>query len=367
MVEANSPRPRASILEISPYVPGGHSAEGHAEPIVLSANETPLGPAPAARDAFRQSAGRLERYPDGSANELRDAIAGTFGIAADRIVCGAGSDELLNLLAHSYLDTGDEAIHTEHGFLVYKIATLSAGGKPVVAPERNLTADVDEILAHQTDRTKIVFLANPNNPTGTYLPFSEVRRLRAGLRGDVLLVLDAAYCEYVTRNDYESGLELVATTENTVMTRTFSKIHGLASLRIGWAYCPKGVADVLNRVRGPFNVSAPAIAAAAAAIRDRAHVEAAVAHNDEWLAWTTKELARIGLKTTDSVGNFVLIHFPEDGVHSAKAADRFLMKRGIILRSTAGYGLGNALRMTIGTSDENKAVIAALEDFLRQS
>jgi histidinol-phosphate aminotransferase len=298
MVEANSPRPRASILEISPYVPGGHSAEGHAEPIVLSANETPLGPAPAARDAFRQSAGRLERYPDGSAYELRDAIAGTFGIAADRIVCGAGSDELLNLLAHSYLDTGDEAIHTEHGFLVYKIATLSAGGKPVVAPERNLTADVDEILAHQTDRTKIVFLANPNNPTGTYLPFSEVRRLRAGLRGDVLLVLDAAYCEYVTRNDYESGLELVATTENTVMT---------------------------------------------------------------------KELARIGLKTTDSVGNFVLIHFPEDGVHSAKAADRFLMKRGIILRSTAGYGLGNALRMTIGTSDENKAVIAALEDFLRQS
>jgi histidinol-phosphate aminotransferase len=367
MVEANSPRPRASILEISPYVPGGHAIEGHAEPIVLSANETPLGPSQAARDAYRQAAGRLERYPDGSAHVLRDAIAGVYGIAADRIICGAGSDELLNLLAQSYLNTGDEAIHTEHGFLVYKIATLSAGGKPVVAPERNLTADVDQILACQTERTKIVFLANPNNPTGTYLPFSEVRRLRAGLRGDVLLVLDAAYCEYVNRNDYESGLEMVATTENTVMTRTFSKIHGLAALRIGWAYCPKGVADVLNRVRGPFNVSAPAISAAAAAIRDRRHIEAAVAHNDEWLQWTMTELARLGLGATDSVGNFVLIHFPSEGAHTAQAADQFLMKRGIILRSTAGYGLGDSLRMTIGAGDENKAVISALEDFLGQS
>jgi histidinol-phosphate aminotransferase len=367
MVDANSPRPRESILDIKAYVPGGHTVEGHAEPIVLSANETPLGPSPAARDAFRQAAGSLERYPDSAAHALREAIAEVYGIAADRIVAGAGSDELLNLIAQSYLNPGDEAIHTAHGFLVYKIATLAAGGKPVVAPERDLTADVDEILARQTDRTKIVFLANPNNPTGTYIPFSEVRRLRAGLRGDVLLVLDAAYGEYVRRNDYEAGLELVATTENTVMTRTFSKIHGLAALRIGWAYCPKGIADVLNRVRGPFNVSAPAIAAASAAIRDRGHVERSVAHNDEWLAWTVKELARIGLEATPSVGNFVLIHFPDDAAHSAQAADKFLMSRGIILRSTAGYGLGNALRMTIGAAEENKAVIAALEDFLGQN
>ena len=367
MVDANSPRPRESILDINPYVPGGHSVEGHAKPIVLSANETPLGPSLAAREAFRQAADSLERYPDGAAHQLREAIAGVYGIAADRIVCGAGSDELLNLLSQSYLNPGDEAIHTEHGFLVYKIATLAAGGKPVVAPERGLTADVDEILTRQTDRTKIVFLANPNNPTGTYIPFSEVRRLRAGLRDDVLLVLDAAYSEYVRRNDYESGLELVATTVNTVMTRTFSKIHELAALRIGWAYCPRNIADVLNRVRGPFNVSAPAIAAAAAAIQDRAHVEQAVVHNGEWLAWTMKELQRLGLEATPSVGNFVLIHLPENGMHEATAADQFLKGRGIILRSTAGYGLGNSLRMTIGTGPENKAVIAALEDFLGQN
>ena len=367
MADARIPQPRNGILDISAYVPGGHAVEGHANPIVLSANETPLGPSQAARDAFRRSAETLERYPDGSAHDLREAIAEVYGIAADRIVCGAGSDELLNLLAQSYLSGGDEAIYTEHGFLVYKIATMAAGGKPVVAPEKDLAADVGAILAKQTDRTKIVFLANPNNPTGTYLPFSEVRRLRAGLRSDVLLVLDAAYGEYVRRNDYESGLELVATTENTVMTRTFSKIHGLAALRIGWAYCPRGVAEVLNRVRGPFNVSAPAIAAAAAAIRDRGHVDAAKAHNDEWLAWTTGELKRLGLGVTDSVGNFVLIHFPDDQTHSAKAADRFLNSRGIILRSTASYGLGNALRMTIGTGADNKTVIAALEDFLRQT
>ena len=212
----------------------------------------------------------MSRYPDGSARPLREAIAKLYGLDPARIVCGAGSDELLNLLATAYLGPGDEAIYSRHGFLVYRIVILASGATPVVAPEKNLTADVDEILARVTPATRMVFLANPNNPTGTYLTFDEVKRLRAGLPDDVLLVLDAAYAEYVRANDYEAGIELVATTHNTVMTRTFSKIYGLASLRIGWAYCPDAVADALNRIRGPFNVSGPAIAAGVAALEDRA-------------------------------------------------------------------------------------------------
>jgi histidinol-phosphate aminotransferase len=270
----------------------------------------------------------------------------------------------LNLLAHAYLGPGDEGIFTEHGFLVYRIAILACSASPVAAPERNLTADVDEILERVSTRTKLVFLANPNNPTGTYLPFQEVRRLRDRLASHVLLVLDAAYSEYVRRNDYEAGLELVATTDNTVMTRTFSKVHGLAGLRLGWAYCPEAVAAVLNRIRGPFNVSGPAIAAGAAAIEDRAHVEAGVAHNERWLAWVTAEIEKLALKVTPSVGNFVLIHFPERAGRGAEAADAFLKQRGIILRRVGAYGLPNALRMTIGTEADNRAVISALAAFM---
>ena len=358
------PQPRETIREINAYVPGGHALDGHAKPIVLSANETPIGASPAAVEAFQAAAARLNRYPDGAALELRNAIASASGLHAERIVCGAGSDELLSLIAQTFLSPGDEAIYTEHGFLVYKIATLAAGGRPVVAPEVDLTASVDNILAAVTSRTKIVFLANPNNPTGTYLPFDEVRRLHAGLAEDVLLVLDAAYGEYVRRNDYESGIELVATTANTVMTRTFSKIHGLAALRLGWVYCPPDIADLLNRVRGPFNVSAPAIAAGAAAIKDQAHIDKAIAHNDHWLGWTANALRQLGLRVTDSVGNFLLIQFPDSPEHSAKAAEAFLVSRGIILRGMDGYGLANSLRMTIGTEDENKAVVHALETFL---
>lgn len=358
-----SPKPRTGVLDILAYVPGESHVPGGLKPIKLSSNETPLGPSPRAVEAFAATAGSLERYPDGGATALRTAIARAYGLAADRIVCGAGSDELLNLIAHSYLESGDEAIYTEHGFLVYRSAILSAGATPVVAPERSLHADVDAILDRVTSRTKMVFLANPNNPTGTYLTIGEVRRLRSSLPSHVLLVLDAAYCEYVRRNDYEAGLELVATGDNTVMTRTFSKLHGLAALRLGWAYCPAAVADVLNRVRGPFNVSAPAIAAGVAAIEDRQHQEKTIAHNDRWLPWVADELAKLGLESTPSVANFLLVHF-KPGAHSAEAADAFLKSRGIIMRRVGGYGLPNALRMTIGTEEENRMVVAALADFL---
>jgi histidinol-phosphate aminotransferase len=359
-----APAPKPGILDIEPYVPGESTIPGAMRAIKLCSNENPLGAGPKAIEAYKAAADGLERYPDGAAVALRQGIAKAYGLNPERIVCGAGSDELLNLLARGYLGPGDEAIFTEHGFLVYRIATLAAGATPVVAPEKELRTDVDAILGRVTPRTTVVFIANPNNPTGTYIPFDEVRRLHRGLPDTVLLVLDAAYAEYVRRNDYEAGLELVATTTNTVMTRTFSKIHGLAALRLGWVYCPPAIADVLNRIRGPFNVSGPAIAAGAAAIEDRAHIEASTTHNERWLAWLDTQLEKIGLEVTPSAANFVLVHFPKQPGRDAEAADRFLKSRAIILRRMDAYGLPGALRMTVGTEAENRAAVAALSEFM---
>jgi histidinol-phosphate aminotransferase len=363
MASLQRPQPRPGVLEIEAYVPGKSSAPGVGRVFKLSSNETPLGPSPKAIDAYRAVAQHLEDYPDGASTALRTAIGRAFGLDPDRIICGAGSDELLNLLAHAYLAPGDEAIHTLHGFLVYRIATLASGGRPIVVPETSYTADVDAILAAVTERTKLVFLANPNNPTGTYLPFDEVRRLHRSLPPGVLLVLDAAYAEYVRRNDYEAGIELVATSDNVVMCRTFSKIYGLAALRLGWLYGPAPVVDALNRIRGPFNVNAAAMAAGVAAIEDTAHVETARAHNDRWLAWLTAEIGKLGLEVTPSAANFVLIHFPDRKGREAQDADRFLTARGLILRGVAAYKLTGALRMTVGSEEANRLVVAALAEF----
>jgi histidinol-phosphate aminotransferase len=358
------PQPRPGLLDIDPYVPGKSAAEGVARLFKLSSNETPLGPSPKAKAAYLKVAEHLQDYPDGAATPLREAIGRAFGLDPARIVCGAGSDDLLNLIADAYLRDGDEAIHTTHGFLVYPIATLGSGAKPVVAPEKAYTADVDAMLGKVSERTKVVFLANPNNPTGTYLPFNEVKRLHDSLPLHVLLVLDAAYAEYVRRNDYESGIELVATSENVVMCRTFSKIHGLAALRLGWLYGPAHVVEAINRIRGPFNVNAAAMAAGVAAIGDTAHVEAARAHNDVWLAWLTEQIQKLGLEVTPSVANFVLIHFPATKGHTAEEADAFLTRRGLILRSLVAYHLPNCLRMTVGSEEANRLVVAALAEFL---
>jgi histidinol-phosphate aminotransferase len=364
MMSMLRPQPRPGVLAIDPYVPGKSAAPGVARVFKLSSNETPLGPSPNAIAAYRTVADHLQDYPDGAATRLREAIGSVFGLDPDRIVCGAGSDDLLNLLAHAYLREGDEAIHTTHGFLVYPIATLSCGAKPVVAAEKNYTADVDAILAAVTERTKIVYLANPNNPTGTHVPFDEVRRLHRALPADVLLVLDAAYAEYVRRNDYEAGIELVATSDNVVMCRTFSKIYGLAALRLGWMYAPAHVVDAVNRIRGPFNVNAAAMAAGIAAIRDTAHVETSRAHNEKWLAWVSAEIRKLGLVVTPSVANFVLIHFPETKGQTAADADAFLTRRGLILRRVSAYHLPNALRMTIGSEEANRLVVDALAEFI---
>ncbi len=363
-ITANRPVPRAGVLSIEPYVPGKSSASGGGKVYKLSSNETPLGASPAAIEAYRKAADKLELYPDGAATALRQAIASKFGLDPSRIVCGSGSDEVLSMLTNAYVGPGDEGIYTEHGFLVYKLALLAAGGTPVVAPEKNLTADVDAILERVTPRTKIVYLANPNNPTGTYLPFEEVKRLHAGLPPHVLLVLDAAYAEYVRRNDYASGLELVATNENVVMTRTFSKIYGLALLRLGWCYAPAHVADALNRIRGPFNVNGPAIEAGIAALADEAHLAAAVAHNEKWLPLLTREIEALGLKVTPSVGNFLLIHFPQEAGRTARDADAFLSSRGLVLRGVAAYGLPHALRLTVGAEEANRHVLAVLAEFM---
>ncbi|MCR9121458.1 MAG: histidinol-phosphate transaminase [Phyllobacteriaceae bacterium] len=361
------PQPNEGVMQIAAYVPGRDKAAPGVRLHKLSSNETPLGASPAAIEAYKRAAENLEIYPDGSSTALRTAIADAHGLNPDNIVCSNGSDELLGLLASIYIGPSDEGVFSEHGFLVYKIQILAAGGTPVTVPETDHRADVDAILSAVTERTKIVFLANPNNPTGTYLSDAEVRRLHAGLPPHVVLVLDAAYAEYVRRNDYASGIELVSANRNVVMTRTFSKIHGLAALRIGWLYGPAEIVDALNRVRGPFNVNAPAIAAGAAAIADRAHIDRAIAHNDTWLPKLTEAFEALGLNVTPSVGNFVLIHFPDDDPdRSAAAADAWLVERGYVLRQVVPYGLPNALRMTIGTEEANEGVIEALTAFMKR-
>ena len=326
--------PNAGILDIAPYTPGKTPVpEPGRKVFKLSANETPFGASPKAIAAYKDAADHLEDYPEGTSRVLREAIGRAFGLDPDRIICGAGSDEILNLLAHAYLGRGDEAISTAHGFLVYPIATKANGAINVVAPETNFTADVDAILKLVSPRTKLVWLANPNNPTGTYLPFDEVKRLRAGLPPHVLLVLDAAYSDYVSRNDYEFGIELVATTDNTVVTHTFSKIHGLAALRIGWMFGPANIVDAVNRIRGPFNVSTPAMLAAVAAIEDTAHQQMSKAHTEKWRNWLTDEVTKLGLKVTPSVANFILIHFPLEKGKTSADADAFLTQRGLVLRA----------------------------------
>lgn len=359
-----APTPRPGILDISPYVGGASKVAGVDRVVKLSSNEGALGPSPKAVEAFHATAPEMHRYPDGHAVRLRAALAARFGLDAERIVCGCGSDELLQLLVRAYAGAGDEVLYSRHGFLIYPIAALSCGATPVTAEEVELTASVDNLLAAVTPRTRVVFVANPNNPTGTYVPAAEMRRLRDGLPDDVLLVIDAAYAEFVGRNDYSAGVELVEAGDNTVMTRTFSKMFAMGGLRLGWAYGPAAVIDVLNRIRGPFSVSSTALAAGQAAVEDVAFTDLARAHNDYWLPWLTGELTRLGLEVVPSVANFVLVRFPAEPGRDAASADVFLRSRGLIVRAVAAYGLPDCLRITIGRDDELRQVVAALSEFL---
>jgi histidinol-phosphate aminotransferase len=358
------PRPRPGILEITPYVGGKAKSESSKPVAKLSSNESPLGPSPKAMAAYRELAAELHRYPDGNATALREAIGRRFNLDPELVVCGAGSDELISLLIRAFAGPGDEVLYSRHGFLMYPIAALAAGAHPVAAPERSLTADVDALLAHVTSRTRLLFLANPNNPTGSYLPAAELERLRAGLPEDVVLVIDAAYAEYANAPDYASGLELARDTPNTVTLRTFSKLFGLAALRLGWMTASPAIVDVMHRVRGPFNVSAPALAAGVAALEDLEHQERARAHNATWLPWLTREIQALGLTVHPSLGNFVLIEFPDQPGRNAPAANAFLEAEGIIPRMMGAYGLPSCLRLSIGLEAENRRVVEALAAFM---
>jgi len=359
-----TPLPKPGILEITPYVGGRAAVPGVKDPIKLSSNETPLGPSRRTVEALAKASHDLHLYTEGSAKILREAIAEIHGLDPARIVAsGDGSDSILTMLANAYLRPGDEVLFSEHDFIVYKIATLANSAKPIEISDPDLRFDVDAALARVTEKTRILFIANPNNPTGSYISHEEMRRLHAGLPEHALLVIDAAYSEYVRKNDYEAGIEMVSNFPNVVMTRTFSKVHGLAGMRIGWTYAPASVCDVLNRIRGPFNVSMMQQHTAAAAVRDRAHVERSIAHNEQWKAYLTDEIRKLGLTVNESVANFVLIQFPK-GKKSAQKADAFLSAQGLILRGVANYGLPDALRLTVGTEDANRRVVGALREFM---
>ena len=362
-----APRPKPWIEAIHAYVPGKSKLAGTADPVKLSSNENPLGPSQAAVAAMTAVAAGAHRYPDAASVALREALAAHHRLPVEQLICGTGSDELLHLLAGAYAGVGDEVLYVRHGFSVYKIAAQRVGATPVEAPDVDYTADVDALLAAVTPRTRLVYLANPNNPTGTLIPGREVRRLHARLPADVMLVLDAAYAEFIEDGDYEDGFALVAGHANVAVTRTFSKIYGLAAERIGWAYAAPATIAALNKIRAPFNVPSSGGAGAVAALADQAWVDQCREHNRVWRAWLAAEIAGLGnagLRAVPSAANFILVTFPAAGPITAAAANDALMADGIIVRWLPGQGLPDALRISIGTEAETRAVAASLRRFV---
>lgn len=355
--------PQPGIETIALYQGGDSTVPGTNKATKLSSNENPYGASPKAMEAYREIAERMELYPSSDHASLRQAIGAVHGLDPARIICGAGSDEIIAFLCNAYAGPGDEVIRTAHGFLMYDISARAAGATPVVVPERARHADVDEIIAAITDDTRLIFLANPNNPTGTMIDASEIARLADAVPEAALLVLDGAYAEYVA--DFDAGRALVDTRQNVVMTRTFSKIYGLGGLRIGYGYGPEHVIDTLNRIRGPFNVSAPALAAAEAAVHDTAHVEMSRANNAIWRDYLATELAALGLPSDASAGNFILARCAD--ADEARAADAALRAAGIIVRHVGSYDLPECLRITVGDELACRSVVKVLRDWRDQT
>ncbi len=350
-----------TILDIAPYVGGESKAEGVERIIKLSSNEGPFGPPPAAVRALQECVSDMHRYPDGGSTALREALATENNIKADQIICGAGSDEIIQFLCNAFLAPGDEIVYSAHGFLMYSIYARAAGANPIAAPEQDLKADPQAILDTVTPKTKIVFLANPNNPTGSYLTKDEIKSLRDQLPENVLLVLDAAYCEYVQEADYSAGHELVDEYGSVVVTRTFSKIYGLGGVRLGWGHCPPEIADILNRIRGPFNVSTAAQVAGVAALSDKDFIHSSVRHNANMLNFVTKYLRGEGLEVYLSAGNFCLADF--ETPERAAGCAAFLKERGILVRQVAAYGLPSCLRISMGLEEEMMLACEAIKDY----
>ncbi len=351
--------PQPGIMDIALYVGGKSHVEGVSNVVKLSSNENPFGPSPAAQEAVRRAVHELHRYPSTDHAGLRQAIGEVHGLDPEQIICGVGSDEIITFLCQAYAGPGDEVVHTEHGFALYKICALAAGATPVEVPEHERVTDVDAILAGCTERTKLVFIANPNNPTGTMIGLAEIERLAENLPPQAILVLDGAYAEFV--EGYDGGAALVRTRENVVMTRTFSKIYGLGGLRIGWGYAPKPIIDVLNRIRGPFNLSGAALAAAEVAVRDTAYVDKCRAENARLRGWLAEALAEHGVPSDTSMANFVLARFANEA--EAEACNAYLQSQGLIVRQVGSYNLPNALRITVGDEASCRRVAHAVGQF----
>jgi histidinol-phosphate aminotransferase len=353
-------RPQPGIMEVALYQGGASHAEGFAEPLKLSSNENPFGPSEAARMAFARSAATLHRYPPSDHAALRAAIGEVHGLDPARIICGAGSDEIITFLCQAYAGPGDGVVHTRHGFALYRISALVAGATPVEAPERERTVDVDEILAVATPATRLVFIANPANPTSTMIDGAEIERLADNLPPDAMLVLDGAYAEFL--DGYDGGASLIDARSNVVMTRTFSKLYGLGGLRIGWGYGPQDVIDVLNRVRGPFNLSSAQLETAEAAVRDRVWAGFCAAENARLRTWLAGALRHLGLGCDEPHANFVLARFADSAV--AEGCEAHLRRQGILVRKVAGYNLPEALRITVGDEPSCRRVVDAIATFL---
>lgn len=355
----NQIAPQPGIMDISLYQGGAAHVQGVENVTKLSSNENPLGPSPFAIQAVCDSAATLHRYPSTDHSALRTAIGEVLDLDPDRIVCGVGSDEIIAFLCQAYAGPGDEVLYTEHGFGMYKINALAAGATPVEVRERDRVTDVDLLLAGCTERTRLVFIANPNNPTGTMLGAADVARLADNLPPQAILVLDGAYAEYVA--GFDGGADIIKARSNVVMTRTFSKIYGLGGLRIGWGYGPQAIIDVLNRIRGPFNLSASALVAAEAAIRDVAYVQHCRDENAKWRGWLAEALAEIGVPSDTSCANFILARFADQA--EAEACDAYLQSQGLIVRRVASYNLPSALRITIGDETACRRVARAVSEF----
>ncbi|WP_298920635.1 histidinol-phosphate transaminase [uncultured Roseobacter sp.] len=351
--------PQPGIMDIALYQGGASSIDGQADPLKLSSNENPFGASSRAISAVAEAAAGLHRYPTTDHAGLRSAIADVHGLDPDRIICGVGSDEILTLLALAFAGQGDEVLYPEHGFSMYRIFALSAGATPVVAPETDRRVDVDKLIEKITPATRLIYLANPANPTGTALDMGEVTRLADAVPANCLLVLDGAYAEFF--DGYDGGATLVEARENVVMTRTFSKLYGLGGLRVGWGYAAQHVIDVLNRVRGPFNLSSVALAGAQGAVRDRDFVDTCLQENAEQRVRLTGGLRQLGIACDESQANFVLARFANEP--EALAADQHLKDAGILVRLVKGYGFPDALRITVGRAEDVSRVLEALASF----